>query len=516
MPLKLSILICHFAYGGNGGIQSEHPDIREWEVEAVLKMKADPRIGEIYLKTISDTPITMTRNRAVRYARELKADLVLFIDSDQSPNKHKGEPWHREFFGAAFDKIYDHYPKGPLCIGAPYCGPPNGTENVYVFQWGNYGVRGDETKFSLDQYTRAEAAKMSGIQECAALPTGMILIDMRCFDLIEPSTDSKRATLEKLQSGQITLDDAEWALRDGYFYYEYPNQLADEKCSTEDVTCTRDISLAGMAKLGYNPVMCAWDSWVGHHKPWNVGKPGIYGVDQISANFKRAVLADQNTRDKIIDAGQFTKKIPPSKKPVVFIEPTWKDAHTTPEEDIAALQQLVREIITRKGSCRVLEVGSWLGGTAIAMADAGAEVNCVDTWEGTPGDRTGELAEIASSEEPGCEISPVMAEFLNRIDHRRNVSIFPWKRTSLESAAMHWDPFDLIFIDAEHTEKAAGEDSDAWEKHLAEDGYMCFHDYDAIGFPGVKKAVDKRFHGRSRQLLGRTLMVISPALEPVA
>ena len=57
------------------------------------------------------------------------------------------------------------------------------------------------------------------------------------------------------------------------------------------------------------------------------------------------------------------------------------------DEDIAALQSLVR----RFRSPLIVEVGSWLGASALAMVDAGAfEVHCVDTWLGTddPADMT--------------------------------------------------------------------------------------------------------------------------------
>ena len=150
-----------------------------------------------------------------------------------------------------------HYGKGPLVIGAPYCGPPNGGENVYVFYWDNLGSRGTETAFKLEQYPRMIAAKMSGIQECAALPTGMILYDLRCFDLIEPSKLTKDQALDQFKEGKLTKAQTLAALSEGFFHYEWKNGYASEKASTEDVQNTRDISLAGQLKLGYNPVRCA-------------------------------------------------------------------------------------------------------------------------------------------------------------------------------------------------------------------------------------------------------------------
>jgi predicted O-methyltransferase YrrM len=509
-PLKLDVAIFNFAYGSNGGCASEHPDIREWQIETILKMKQDPRIGNITMKTLSDTPVTLTRNRAVRIARELGAELVLFIDSDQSPNKHKGEPWFKPFWDVAFEHAYDHYPKGPVCIGAPYCGPPP-HENIYVFQFGSFATgHGDETRISLDQYSRAQASQMTGIQECAALPTGLILFDIRCFDLIEPSPLPKQTILERVQAGRLTIDDAMWALRDGYFYYEWADQRADQKASTEDVTCTRDIALAGQAVLGYNPVRCAWDSWIGHWKPWNVGKPMKYGIDEIAANFQKAVLDRHSNRDKIIEAGQFAK-IPPSKKhpePIV-IPPRWQETHETPADDINALTTLVRQVLAEKDECRVLEVGTWLGDTAIAMAEAGANVTCVDTWEGTANDTTGKLAKIAGPD-------GVYNEFLSRIGDKAQRSIFPRRATSQEAATWGWpNDFDIIFLDADHSYEALKADIEAWLPHLAVDGIICGHDYNAQDFPGVKKAVMERFGTHpGLNVIGRTIWAVIPALEP--
>jgi hypothetical protein len=217
----------------------------------------------------------MSRNRFVELAKQYDCDVLVMCDSDQDPMFHEGEHDYKPFFETAFDFLYDHYEKGPTCLFAPYCGPPNGTENVYVFQWETVASGRDsrESGFSLEQYTRAHAGMMSGIQEAAAGPTGMIMYDMRMFDLIEPP----------------------------YFHYDWTDKTQSEKGSTEDVQNLRDLSLAGCATLGYNPVFCCWDSWVGHIKPWTVGRPRPVGADQISANFKEAVLQDRDTNKRIIE-----------------------------------------------------------------------------------------------------------------------------------------------------------------------------------------------------------------------
>lgn len=301
-PRKHSLYVSIPSYAGNGGTESVHPDIMHWWGELTVKLSKDERISEVTLDTKSDTPIPMIRNHAVVKARNAGADLLLFVDSDQSPNKHRGESWWKPFWDVAFEAIYKHWEKGPLCIGAPYVGGPGPEgQNVYVFAWESQGDPGDEASFKMIMYPRQIANKLSGLQECAALPTGMMLIDMRCFELIEPATRSKREVLELFQQGKLDIDQAMRGITEGWFYYEWKNGYATHKASTEDVTFTRDLSMAGMRKLGYNPLRCAWDCWVGHHKPWNAGKPVQHGVDEVGNVFWRAMESGLETDERIIN-----------------------------------------------------------------------------------------------------------------------------------------------------------------------------------------------------------------------
>jgi hypothetical protein len=194
-------------------------------------------------------------------------------------------------------------------IGAPYCGPPGmiGSECVYVFGWDPSGSHGkDETCFSLEQIPRMMAARMRGIQPAAALPTGTILFDLRAFKLIEPLNYTRSEVLEDLIQGKITKNVALSRLHQGWFYYEWTNNFACEKASTEDVTATRDISLAGCTQLGYNPVYCNWDAPVGHWKPWCVrGRPFIHQSEQVAETYRRALEAPIEADEILVDASQY-------------------------------------------------------------------------------------------------------------------------------------------------------------------------------------------------------------------
>jgi len=158
----------------------------------------------------------------------------------------------------------------------------------------------------------------------------------------------------------------------------------------------------------------------------------------------------------------------------------WYDSLETPKGHLDFLAQ-------HAAGKRVLEVGSFLGRTAMAMADAGAKVHCVDHWRGSPSDPS-HLHVIAAG---GSD--DVFTEFKKRIGDRLDRTIFPFRKPSLEAAEMHWSPFDLIFIDAEHTYEAAKADILAWWKHLKDDGVMLIHDYMTVQFPGVTEAVHELF-----------------------
>lgn len=489
------------SYGGNGGISSEHPDIREWWAELVLKMRNDPRIGSVTTKVIGDTPVTMVRNKFVRLARASGAHVLVMVDSDQSPNFHRGESDWKPFFETAFDFLYERYTKGKVtCVGAPYCGPPGlklGSESVYVFVWRNDGIHGKETPIRLEQYTREEAALMTGVQECAALPTGMIMYDMRCFDLIEPKGMLKDQVLDGYKQGTLTKAQALNALREGYFFYEWENSWACDKASTEDVQNTRDISLAGMATLGYNPMFCAWDSWIGHHKPWCVGRPRIYSVESISGNFRQAVELGNTAGERIMEMRSEyweeyervhgCNKVAAEQK--VFIA----SDHVTPQFQLDELQEFVKKRLEnfQGNTFHIIEVGSWKGMSAIAMAKANPRVRitCVDTWMGNTSDHTG----VRAKEED------VFRAFLDNVKDSGVAHQINYRRGRSVELAKDWDggKVDLIFIDADHTYQAVKEDIAAWRPHLMSDGVMIGHDYKTANFPGLDRAVLEAFGGKA-------------------
>lgn len=150
----------------------------------------------------------------------------------------------------------------------------------------------------------------------------------------------------------------------------------------------------------------------------------------------------------------------------------------TPVEDLLALKELVGRswpILPRQGPW-ALEVGSWVGRTALALLAGGAQrVFCVDTWEGSQDDETGELARRAGKGHP-------IAVFCQNIGEDLFRQVFPLKGYSRVWAAL-WPtsrPLDLIFIDGDHSYEACRDDIQAWRQHVRPGGILAVHDYGAL------------------------------------
>jgi len=452
---KFSVGFCTFSYGGNGGISSEHPDIREWMLPVTSSLAQDPRVSRIQVWNLSDTPITMTRNRAVLMAREYGIDVLVMVDSDMKPDMYAGQLDAKPFIESSFNFVVEHYHKGPVVIGAPYCGPPP-HENVYVFRWQAHQSDNANPDFKLEMYDRDTAAKLGGIQECAALPTGLIMYDMRAFGVTEPQTDA----------------DKPW------FYYEYPNKYQAEKSSTEDVTMTRDLSLAGTQKLGYNPVFCNWDAWAGHWKPKCVGKPQIIQAVDISAKLKQCWGANYDASVKLMDrrpSAQLENYVRANVTPSEDFDGMGMDL---PPKDILALHALIQSFIAEHGRPPVvLEIGSWAGRSAIEMCKAGAMgVCCVDTWEGNKNDP-------GTTVYDGSRGTPLEV-FQRNVANRPiswHVGRSPDMADRFEDASA-----DIVYIDAEHDYDSVCRDIAAWKpkaKHI-----LAGHDYHI--FDAVRLALE--------------------------
>lgn len=264
----VSILFARFPGGGG-----DKDTVTDWYVRATLAAERDPRINAMFHWKLTDTPITMSRNRCLEKAKETGVDFVVMVDNDMAPDLYHPsvasagaiDPRAKSFFESSFEFLWQRRVNGesPAVVGAPYCGPPP-IENVYVFTWTNNetGRPEDAPGFKLEQYSREHACMLQGIQEVAALPTGLIIIDMKALDVIEPE----------------------------YFYYEWNDETKSDKVSTEDVTFTRDLSLCGV------PQFCNWDAWAGHWKMKCVGRPQPIHPSTIGRQLKNRFLSQFNIK----------------------------------------------------------------------------------------------------------------------------------------------------------------------------------------------------------------------------
>lgn len=275
LPEKVSILIARLSYNG-----LERVEIANWLAQTVIALHEHPRVANVFHKPLMGYPTPLVRNQALTLCRAKRIDFLVMIDDDMvpdlhSPNRavsygsHSDDPVRaavmtdpypvmrdqQNFFPSALDFALEH--PGPCVIGAPYCaGPPE--ERVLVSRFRE--KRGDDPSIAsgglmLECFTRDEAATRTGFEMVSALPTGLILIDVRCTELLKPP----------------------------YFGYEYKTDHQTDLASTEDTVFSRNCMYLNV------PQYCAWSSWAGHVKTRIVGRPRKYPISAVPLTVETAV-----------------------------------------------------------------------------------------------------------------------------------------------------------------------------------------------------------------------------------
>jgi hypothetical protein len=173
----------------------------------------------------------------------------------------------------------------------------------------------------------------------------------------------------------------------------------------------------------------------------------------------------------------------------------WSIVATTTDRapDLADLPQgwfnhgpKVLELVERHKPKVVVELGTWLGASAIAMARSvrrwGGTVTCIDTW-------AGEL-----NEDGGAPVgkSPLMllscARNMVEAGVGADVRLIP---SDTVIAGEHWTgPIDFLYIDADHSEEGCYTDLATWLRHVVQGGVVAGDDYGHVRYPGVKRAWD--------------------------
>jgi len=163
-------------------------------------------------------------------------------------------------------------------------------------------------------------------------------------------------------------------------------------------------------------------------------------------------------------------------------------------------RRMVEEAPADKPS-RFVEVGSWLGkstaflGVEVVNSGKAIYIECVDMWEGTPGN--------VEHERVKTEVGNLYAAFL------RNIEPIPgrpriMRMTSLEAAALHPNELlNFVFIDAAHDEADVAADIAAWLPKVRLGGYIGGHDF-SRHWPGVVKAVQTALEGKQYEVIGNS------------
>lgn len=249
LPEKVSLLVAVPTYDGRLSA-----DVMTYCAGlANTVMEQCPRLAGLAVTTESGYPTDRIRNLILSKAMASGFDFVLMIDDDMKPDVGMGsDPDAVPFLPAALNFAVDH--DGPCFVGAPYTSAPP-FQRVLVMRWAErVPDQLDGVGLELRSYTREEAAGLTGVGRVAALPTGMLLIDLRA----------------------VKAHPQPW------FSYEFSDKAHTQLASTEDVVFTRDADWMGV------PQYCTWSSWAGHHKRYTTGRPRVAPLDTLPRAIHKA------------------------------------------------------------------------------------------------------------------------------------------------------------------------------------------------------------------------------------
>ena len=156
-------------------------------------------------------------------------------------------------------------------------------------------------------------------------------------------------------------------------------------------------------------------------------------------------------------------------------------SHALSVEGFMEIEEMEYLAKTAAKSKTIVEIGSWKGRSACAMAaNTSAPIFCVDTWSGKL--ENGITEEVESG---------FLKAFLENT--RRYSNVMPICMSSVRAADCMYKMgmrFDMIFIDATHTFESCCSDILAWRPLLTPGGILCGHDLGHKDWQGVEQAVD--------------------------
>jgi hypothetical protein len=184
---------------------------------------------------------------------------------------------------------------------------------------------------------------------------------------------------------------------------------------------------------------------------------------------------------------------------------------TDPLEIFRALQE-------HEPVARYLEVGSWLGGSALRAAEAfpTAEIVCVDAWLGSaehwgqPEEESHDLCRCPATGDPG-----IYAHFLANVAAHR-ARLVPLRLPSLTAAQLlrhHAIAADVIYLDAGHSREEVLLDCAHWWPRATR--WLLGDDWGDPRFGVADGVLDfmrqARIPGRALQVIGGNFWLISRA-----
>ena len=149
-----------------------------------------------------------------------------------------------------------------------------------------------------------------------------------------------------------------------------------------------------------------------------------------------------------------------------------------PDDEGQALYEAARTVAVPGP---LLEVGSWMGKSALYLAAAaretGRQVVTVDHHRGSEEHQPGWEYHDPSLVDPHVGLIDTLPRFRRTIAEAGAEDVVVAVVTRSEALAPLWStPLALLFLDGSHTEESARRDQDAWVAKLAVGGTLAIHD----------------------------------------
>lgn len=143
-------------------------------------------------------------------------------------------------------------------------------------------------------------------------------------------------------------------------------------------------------------------------------------------------------------------------------------------------------------SLLMAEIGVFAGATSeyLLANEPRLRLHMIDPWRAAEPDST-----YAKSRDRVATLTQEQMDAVARQADERTMFAEGrrWIHPSTSLAVAEWmqGPFDLVFIDAEHTYEGCSADIAAWWPKVKPGGILAGHDYGHRRYPGVARAVDR-------------------------